>query len=76
MSNLVAELTAQAKTLSPVERARLAEELLASLDPHEADIEAAWDVEIHRRMAEVERDAVRLIPAGQAFAQVKRSLGR
>ena len=66
----------QAKAPPPEERARLAEELLASLDPHETEVEAAWDEELRRRIDEVERGTVELIPADQAFAQVRRALGR
>jgi len=76
MSDLVVELTAKAQALLPHERARLAEALLASLAPHEADVEAAWDEELRRRIDEVERGAVELVPATQAFAQVRRALGR
>lgn len=76
MPDLVAELTAKAQALSPHERARLAEELLASLDPHEVEVEAAWDEELRRRIDEVELGVVELIPASQAFAQVRRALGR
>ncbi|PPE67504.1 addiction module protein [Caldimonas caldifontis] len=76
MPDLVAELSAQAKALPPEDRARLAEELLASLDPHEADVDAAWDAELRRRIDEVERGIVELIPADQAFAQVRQALRR
>ena len=76
MPDLVAELSAQARALSPEQRARLAEELLASLDPHESEVEAAWDEELRRRIDEVERGAVQLLPADQAFAQVRRALER
>jgi len=76
MPDLVAELSAQAQALPPEDRARLAEELLASLDPREAEVEAAWDEELRRRIDEVERGAVQLVPADQAFAQVRRALGR
>jgi putative addiction module component (TIGR02574 family) len=76
MSDLVAELSAQAHALPPEQRARLAEELLASLDPRDADVEAAWDEELRRRIDEVERGAVQLIPADTAFAQIRRALGR
>lgn len=74
MSDLVAELSARANALSPQERARLAEELLASLDPHDAEVEAAWDEELRRRIDEVERGSTQLIPADHAFAQVRRVL--
>ena len=76
MPDLVAELSAQAKALPPEERARLAEELLASLDPHEVEVEAAWDEELRRRIDEVEHGTVQLVPADQAFTQVRRALGR
>lgn len=76
MPDLVAELSAQARTLPPEQRARLAEELLASLDPRETEIDAAWDEELRRRIDEVERGMVQLIPAPQAVAQVRRALGR
>ena len=74
MPDLVAELSAQARALPPEERARLAEELLASLDPHDAEVEAAWNEELRRRIDEVERGTVQLIPADRAFAQVRRAL--
>lgn len=76
MTDLVAELSAQAKALPPEARARLAEELLASLDPQDTEVEAAWDEELRRRIDEVERGAVQLVPAEEAFAQVRRALGQ
>ena len=76
MPDLVTALSVQAKALAPEDRARLAEELLASLDPHEAEIDAAWDQEIGRRIDEIERGVVQMIPADQAFAQVRRALRR
>jgi len=45
-------LLADALKLAPAERAELAEELLASLDEAEADIERAWAVEIAKRASE------------------------
>jgi putative addiction module component (TIGR02574 family) len=74
MIDLIAELSAQARALPPEGRVRLAKELLASLDPHDTKVEAAWDEELRRRNDEVERGAVQLIPADQAFAQVANTL--
>jgi putative addiction module component (TIGR02574 family) len=50
--------------LPPDERAALAAELLESLDGDEADEGAAeaWDAEIARRLTEIERGEVKLIP--------------
>ena len=46
------QLLKDALTLAPNDRAQLAAELLASLDENEADVEAAWAVEIQRRATE------------------------
>ena len=46
------KLLEDALTLPPNDRAHLAAELLASLDESEADVEAAWAVEIQRRAAD------------------------
>ena len=75
MADLVAELSERAKVLSPEDRARLAEELLASLEESpSAEVDAAWDAEIQRRIAEVEAGAARLVPAEEVFARVRQSL--
>jgi len=71
VSDLIADLSLQARLLPPEDRIRLAEELLASLDPHVADVERAWDLEIRKRVAEVEQGLVALIPAKTAFAEVR-----
>ena len=74
MSDLVSVLVAQAQVLTPEDRARLAEALLASLDPHEADVESAWDETLRRRIDEMERGAVQTVPADQAFSQARHTL--
>jgi putative addiction module component (TIGR02574 family) len=74
MPDLVADLSLQARLLPPEDRVRLAEELLASLDPHVSDVELAWEQEIRRRVAEVEQGLVELIPAKAAFAKVRSTL--
>lgn len=76
MPNLVDELSAQAKALPAEDRARLAEELLASLDPQHSAVDAAWDEELRRRIDEVERGTVELIPGDQALARVRRAIGK
>ena len=76
MADLVAELTERAKALSPEDRARLAEVLLASLDPGEEEVDAAWDAEIRKRIIEVENGTVQLIPGEAGFAQVRQALRR
>jgi putative addiction module component (TIGR02574 family) len=76
MADLVDELTERAKALPPEDRARLAEELLASLDTGEDEVDAAWDAEIRKRIAEIENGTVQLVPAADAFAQVRQALRR
>jgi putative addiction module component (TIGR02574 family) len=49
----VNKLLQEAMTLPLDERARLAEELMASLDEKEDQVEAAWAAEIQRRAQEV-----------------------
>ena len=73
MPDLVTELSQRAHELGPEDRARLAEELLASLEgDNEAD--AAWDEELRKRIAEAESGAVSLVPADEVFARVRRAL--
>ena len=76
MSNMLAELKEKAAQLSEAERAELALALIESLDgPAEADVEEAWRVEIERRVAQVERVEVQLIPGDEVFERLRRRLG-
>jgi putative addiction module component (TIGR02574 family) len=75
MPDVIAELSQRASKLPPEDRARLAEELLASLEGvSDPEIDAAWDVELRNRIDEVERNAVTLIPANEVFARAHRSI--
>ena len=74
MSTLAEELSHRARALPPEERIWLAEELLATIHEEDAEVEAAWDVEIKRRVAEVDDGTARLIPAEEVFAEVRRSI--
>lgn len=47
------ELLAQALRLTQVERARVAEELLSSLEESDEEIAAAWATELERRSREI-----------------------
>jgi putative addiction module component (TIGR02574 family) len=72
MTDPVAELSQRARELAPEDRARLAEELLASLEGElSPQTGAAW---LRRRIAEVESGAVELLPADEVFARVRRTL--
>lgn len=70
MTNPVEDLVQRARALSPQDRARLAEELLASLDEvSDSDAEAAWEQEIGRRVESIKAGRAKLIPAEQVFAE-------
>lgn len=74
MPKLVEELSRKALALSPEDRLRLAEELLATVQDVDGDVEAAWDEEIRRRLAEIDDGTAKLVPAEEVFAEVRRLL--
>lgn len=71
MSALVEELSRKALSLSPEERVQLAEELLATVQEVDAEVEAAWDDEIKRRIIEIESGTAKLVPAEEVFAEIR-----
>ena len=75
MTTLVEELSQKARALGSEDRARLAEDLLASLEDGSesaAEVEAAWEHEIRRRVDEVKSGTAKLIPAEDVFAETRR----
>ena len=70
--SLVEELSRKALSLSPGDRVQLAEKLLATVQKVDTEVEAAWDEEIKRRIAEIENGTAKLIPAEDVFAEVRR----
>lgn len=76
MSNTLTELKEKASQLSETERAELALSLIESLDgPADPDVEEAWRIEIERRIGQIERGEVKLIPGDEVFARLRRRLG-
>ncbi len=73
MSNQVDVVEAEAMKLTPEERARLADRLIASLSD-DTTIEEAWAVEVERRIAEVEAGRAPVIPAAEAIARARDAL--
>ena len=53
----------QARALSPDDRAKLAQALLESLHTPVAQIEAAWAIEIEKRVAAFDRGEMQSYPA-------------
>ena len=63
MTDATRNVLADALRLDPDARAELAAEILASLDgPADPDAEAAWAVEIQRRVAAIEAGSMPLEP--------------
>jgi putative addiction module component (TIGR02574 family) len=76
MSDSLTELKERAAQLPEHDRAALALSILESLDgPADADVEEAWRIEIERRVGQVERGEVQLIPGEEVFARLRRRLG-
>lgn len=74
MTDRIDELSSKARKLAPADRVRLAEELLATVQEADEEVDTAWDEEIRRRVAEIDAGTATLIPAEQAFAEVRRLL--
>jgi putative addiction module component (TIGR02574 family) len=70
MPSALEKLAAEAMKLSPEERADLADRLWVSVEP-KADVEAAWDEEIQRRIDDLEAGRTEAIPAEQVFAEIR-----
>ena len=73
MSDIVAELAERSRSLAIEDRSRLVELLLETL--HEtplSEIEAAWDIEIEKRVAAYDRGEVQTFAAEDVFAEARR----
>jgi hypothetical protein len=69
------ELRTAALLLPPSDRAKLASELLESLDElDEAEIEQLWIEEALRRDTELDAGTARSVPAADVFASVRSEL--
>ena len=70
MSDTLTELKQKAAELSDAERADLALSLIESLDgPADPDVEEAWRIEIERRIGQIDRGEIELIPGDEVFAR-------
>jgi putative addiction module component (TIGR02574 family) len=77
MNMTVEQIVDEALGLPSEARALLADRLVESLDPAEDGyVRQLWVAEALRRREEVRSGRVHAIPAEQAFAQVRRALGR
>lgn len=76
MSDVVSELADRARSLTAEQRARLAEQILSTLDPEDVSVEQAWGQEIRKRIEEIESGLATTIPGDQVFAEVRQALRR
>ena len=73
MSDIVAELAERSRSLAIEDRSRLVELLLETLhEPPLSEIEAAWDIEIEKRVAAYDRGEVQTFSAEDVFAEARR----
>lgn len=73
MATTFEQAKALAMQLTPEQRADLADLLWVSVTPRE-EVQAAWDTEIARRIAEIDAGTVELIPGEEVFARIERKL--
>ena len=75
MSTTFEDIKEKATQLSELERAELALALIESLDgPPDADVEEAWRIEVERRLGQIERGEVQLIPGDEVFERLRHRL--
>ena len=71
MSKDAAKLLVEALDLPPAARATLAGSLIESLDEAiDEDAEAAWQVEISKRLSEIDSGKVKLVPWAEARRRI------
>lgn len=73
MSANANQILKQALALPIVERATLVENLLASLDRPDAEVDALWAKEAEHRLAAFETGEMKAIPAEDVFAEFENS---
>ena len=69
-SETVETLEAAALQLTPADRARLVERLIATLDA-DPEVEEAWAAEVERRQVEIETGSVSLLPGPETLTSLK-----
>lgn len=75
MSRTADEILNEAKTLSADDRARLAEELLRTIElPDQAEIDAAWAREAEDRLEKFRSGQTTAIPVEQAIEELRKEL--
>lgn len=69
-------LRSQMLTLSDAERAELARDLIKSLDaPYENNVQDAWEVEIQRRIAQIDSGQAELLDRNEFRKRMQARIG-
>lgn len=72
MSALLDKMANEALSLPINDRAKLAHDLIVSLDEHiDSDVNNAWEVEINRRVKEIKDGTAKGRPAEQILSEIK-----
>jgi len=73
MPDQVSDLVKRGRALPPEDRERLVDQLLESLnEPAANELDATWEAEIERRLAEHDQGTVQAIDAEEVFAKARR----
>ena len=75
MSLTLDQLEQEAAKLSPAERTALIDRLHEIDERHDPEVEAAWDEEISRRIAELESGNVQLLDGPTVMAELRMKHG-
>jgi putative addiction module component (TIGR02574 family) len=76
MATSTDDLLKQVLSLPPGERARLAEQLLESLEPPNERNRQLWADEAERRLEAYERGDLKSVPAEEVFARLRTRFSR
>ena len=77
MSAIMNKVFEEALSLPSDERVSLVEKLLTSLNlPIQEEIDRLWVEEAERRLSQIERGDVELIPGDEVFAKIRRKYQR
>lgn len=77
MTTIAEKIFDEALSLPANARLSLVDRLLSSLNlPTQAEIDRLWAEEAERRVADIDRGDVRLVPGDQVFEKIRRKYGR
>ena len=72
MNALAKNLIAEAKKLTPVERIELIDEVLATLEPDQAEVDRLWVIEVNDRLEAFKRGEITARDAREVLAELRR----